>query len=85
MEIVTPIDPDSMPTGPMFEQHYSVPFLSKLWGYSEDTVLRWFKDEPGVLRSKVETYNGRMRTRTEIRIPKSVAVRVYARRAVKAA
>lgn len=85
MDLVTPIKPDSMLAGPMFEQHYSVPFLSKRWGYSEDTVLRWFKDEPGVLQSKTDKYNGRMRTRTEIRIPESVARRVYEKRVVKAA
>ena len=69
--------------GAIFERHLTVQELAKLWGFSDDTIHRWFKDEPGVLRAKADKYNGRVRTRIEIRIPESVARRVYEKRMVK--
>lgn len=67
----------------ILQRHYSPRELAEAWGFSEDTILRWFKDEPGVLRAAADNYNGRKRTRTEIRIPEDVARRVYAKRVVK--
>lgn len=69
---------------PMFEQHYSVTKLSKLWGFSDETIRRWFKDEPGVLRAGAEQPAAGARVSIEIRIPESVARRVYQKRVVKA-
>jgi AraC-like DNA-binding protein len=61
------------------ERHYSVKFLAELWGLSESTVLRMFQDEPGVFRIAKESNNGK-RTRCELRIPQSVAQRIYEER-----
>jgi hypothetical protein len=60
----------------VFEKHYSVKELSELWSLSERTIRRMFIQEPGVLEW------GTSETRTKrcyktIRIPQSVAQRVY--------
>lgn len=61
------------------DPHYSPKFYSELWNVHESTVLRWFRDEPGVLKVGEEAKNGR-RTRCELRIPLSLAMRVYQER-----
>lgn len=58
------------------EPHYSTNFYAELWGVSRSTVERWFEDEPGVLRLSSPGKNGK-KTRIELRIPWSVAQRVY--------
>jgi hypothetical protein len=58
------------------DAHYSPRFYAELWGLSESTVLRWFQDEPGVLHIGEQSKNGK-RTRDELRIPFSLAMRVY--------
>lgn len=63
----------------VIDPHYSSNFYAELWGVSRDTVERWFQDEPGVLRLSKAVKNGK-RTRVEIRIPQSVAMRVYRER-----
>lgn len=60
----------------IFERHFSPRTLAELWGYSEDTILRWAEHEEGVLRCGSEGGRGRKRKRT-IRIPESVARRMY--------
>jgi hypothetical protein len=61
------------------DPHYSPRFYAELWGFSESTILRWFQDVKGVLKSSERSRNGR-RTRVEIRIPYSLAMRVYEER-----
>ena len=61
------------------DPHYSPRFYAELWGTSESTVLRWFRDEAGVLKIGNESKNGK-RSRCEIRIPFSLAMRVYGER-----
>ncbi len=61
------------------EPHYTPQFLAELWGVSPDTVVRWFQDEKGVLKTGNPSRNGK-RTRIELRIPNSVARRVYQER-----
>jgi hypothetical protein len=61
------------------DPHYAARFYAELWGISESTVLRWFQDLTGVLKCSKPSRNGR-RTRVEIRIPFSLAMRVYAER-----
>ncbi|MGH9437934.1 MAG: hypothetical protein ACRD22_08555 [Terriglobia bacterium] len=61
------------------EPHYSVKFFAELWSLSESTVLKMFQDEPGVFRIAKPSKNGR-RTRCELRIPLSIAMRVYGER-----
>jgi hypothetical protein len=60
------------------EQHYRVRELAKLWGYSTTTVREWFTEEPGCL---VEHHPEACHKRGyhSMRIPQSVAERVYAR------
>jgi hypothetical protein len=62
----------------MFERHFSPRTLSELWGFSEDTIQRWFEDAPGVLRHG-ETGNARRGRRRKVflRIPESVAMKIY--------
>ena len=59
----------------MLEPHRSIRFFAEAWGLSEDTIRRWFQDQPGVLKVG-ESKRGR-RSRIELRIPQSVADAVY--------
>jgi hypothetical protein len=63
----------------VIDAHYSPQFYAELWGMSPSTVIRWFQDEPGVLKLSQPAKNGK-RTRVELRIPFSVAMRVYRER-----
>jgi hypothetical protein len=63
----------------IIEQHYSPQFFAELWGMSASTVVRWFQDLDGVLKLSKPSKNGR-RTRVELRIPFSLAMRVYRER-----
>lgn len=58
------------------DPHYSPQFLAELWGTSPSTVVRWFQDLEGVLKLSKPSKNGK-RTRIELRIPFSLAMRVY--------
>lgn len=60
------------------DKHFSPRFFAELWGVSESTIVRWFRDVPGVL--KVSPADGRRRTRSELRIPLALAMRVYQER-----
>ena len=68
-------DPLPIPIDP----HYSPQFLAELWGMSPSSVVRWFQDLEGVLKLSKASTNGR-RTRVELRIPFSLAMRVYRER-----
>jgi hypothetical protein len=70
-------------TPPAFmEKHYLPKFWAKRWGVDATTAVRWFRDEPGVLRVGNPAKNGK-KTRVELRIPLSVAARVYSKRTGK--
>jgi hypothetical protein len=71
-ETVEVMKPEPVPV----DAHYSPQFYSELWGISVSTVLRWFQDLDGVLKLNEPSKNGR-RTRIELRIPLSLAMRVY--------
>jgi hypothetical protein len=62
----------------MYERHYSPADLGELWNLSADTVRRMFENEPGVLVFENPTRSSSRRFRT-LRIPESVAQRVYSR------
>lgn len=67
------------PSAPAFAvRHYSPAELAQLWSLSTDTVRRMFENEPGVLvfENPVRSSSRRFRT---LRIPESVAERVYRR------
>lgn len=63
----------------VFERHFSPRTLAEMWGFSEDTIVRWFEEETGVLKAGADGVRGRRRKIT-MRIPESVAKRVYAER-----
>jgi hypothetical protein len=58
------------------ERHFKPKELSQLWGFSVDTIRKWFEKEPGIL---VEDRPEQMHKRAykSMRIPESVARRVY--------
>jgi len=58
------------------DPHYSPQFYAELWGVSVSTVTRWFQDLAGVLKLSKSTRSGG-RARVELRIPYSLAMRVY--------
>lgn len=60
------------------ERHCSVGELSKLWGFSENTIRRLFRKEPGVIKI-VREQTRQKRGYTTIRIPERVAQRVHRR------
>ena len=62
----------------MQERHYSPSELGGLWNLSADTVRRMFESEPGVLVFENPVRSSSRRSRT-LRIPESVAERVYSR------
>ncbi len=59
-----------------FEKHYRVQELAKLWCFCENTVIKLFDNEPGVIR--LERFAGK-RKYTTLSIPESVALRVHER------
>lgn len=61
----------------MFQPHYTIAELAKMWRLSPSTVLRLFQSEQGVLR--IGNTRSRKRTRISLRIPKDVAERVHRR------
>jgi hypothetical protein len=60
----------------VIDPHYSPQFYAELWGTSPSTVVRWFQDMDGVLKLSKPAKNGR-RSRVELRIPYSLAMREY--------
>ena len=62
----------------ILERHFSVQTLAELWGLSTDAIRELFDNEPGVLTLGART-SGRKRKYITLRIPESVAIRVYRR------
>jgi hypothetical protein len=60
------------------EHHYRVKDLAALWSLSPAAIRRLFHDEPGVLRYG-RPKRGHKRDYASLRIPASVAERVYRR------
>ena len=58
------------------DKHYRVRELAMLWGFSDNTIIKLFTPEPGVIR--LESCAGR-RKYTTLSIPESVALRVHQR------
>lgn len=63
----------------MIDPHYTPGFYAELWGLDVSTVVRWFRDMEGVLKLSKPSRNGK-RSRVELRIPYSLARRVYLER-----
>jgi hypothetical protein len=64
------------------ERFYSPEQIAELWALSPHTIRRVFENEPGVLVIERPHIYGKRRYRT-LRIPESVAQRVYYRLAKK--
>ena len=64
------------PQAVVVDQHFSAQFYAELWGMSPSTVIRWFQDMEGVLKLNKPATQGK-RTRVELRIPFSLAMRKY--------
>jgi hypothetical protein len=63
-----------------WERHFSVAQLATMWAFGRTTIRRWFENEPGVLRQgESRLRRHRKRPYVSLRIPESVAVRVYRR------
>ncbi|MBZ5676976.1 MAG: hypothetical protein LAP61_22255 [Acidobacteriia bacterium] len=60
------------------ERHYSVKEVAQMWAMSPAAIRRLFCNEPGVLRFGKEK-RGHQRDYVTLRIPASVAERVYRR------
>jgi hypothetical protein len=63
-----------------FERHFTPKQLANLWILHESTVRRLFLDEPGVLKYGNSFPRSGRRDYVTLRIPESVARRVYERR-----
>lgn len=69
-----------MATETTFERHFTPRQLAELWLLHESTIRRIFLDEPGVLKYHGTARRIGRRDYITLRIPESVAQRVYARR-----
>jgi hypothetical protein len=58
------------------QKHYRVKELADLWGFSENTIIKLFSNEDGVLR--LESPTGKRKYAT-LSIPETVAIRVHER------
>ena len=63
-----------------FERHYTPKQLAELWLLDESTIRRLFHDEPGVLKFGHAARRDGRRDYITLRIPESVARRVYAKK-----
>jgi predicted transcriptional regulator len=63
---------------PALERHYSVMEIAKIWNLSQQTVTKYFIEEPGVLKHGNAPTRKR-RTYTTLRVPESVVIRVHNR------
>jgi hypothetical protein len=64
------------------EIHYKPREIAEIWGWSVKTVIRTFRDEPGVL--KIERPETRSKRRySQISVPESVLIRAHQRLSVK--
>jgi len=64
----------------VLERHLAPAELAAAWGLDETTVRRMFIDEPGVLKFGRLTAQRGKRSYVTLRIPLSVAERVYRER-----
>ena len=64
------------------ERHYTVGEIAGMWNLAPDTVRRMFEREPGVLVLGETNGDRGKRRYTTLRIPESVAQRVYRRQVV---
>jgi hypothetical protein len=69
------------PRPDFLERHYTLTELARQWQVSRRTLRPWFINEPGVIRYGTgKLTKARQRSYVSLRIPESVARRVYRRR-----
>jgi hypothetical protein len=64
------------------ERHYKPREIAEMWGWSVKTVIRRFRDEPGVLKAERPETRSKRRY-SQITVPESVLLRVHQRLAVR--
>jgi hypothetical protein len=64
----------------VFERHYTPKELAENWKLDESTIRRIFQDEPGVLKIGKSGRRDGKRDYVTLRIPESVATRLYRER-----
>ena len=74
-------EPIAPTPGTPLERYYSPQEIAKMFNLSDETVRREFHDFPGVLKIGQGRLSRKGRPRVTLRIPESVARRVYARKA----
>jgi len=66
------------------ERHYTITELAKAWHMSYNHLREWFRNEEGVIRfGTAKLTKSRKRTNIQLRVPESVARRVYRQRTGK--
>jgi hypothetical protein len=60
-----------------FEPHFTPQELAENWKLDVTSIRRWFIDEPGVLKYGKQSRRDGKRSYLTLRIPASVARRVY--------
>jgi hypothetical protein len=78
--MIGPVKPNPKPNSDPFERHYTPQQLAGLWGFDPSTIRRIFIDEPAVLKEGKQTRRDGKRSYVSLRIPASVARRVYERK-----
>jgi hypothetical protein len=78
--MINPVKLKPEPTSDPFQRHYTPQELAVMWGFDPNTIRRMFIDEPGVLKEGKQTRRDGKRPYVSLRIPASVAKRVYARK-----
>jgi hypothetical protein len=63
-----------------FARHFTATELAEIWKLDETTIRRIFLDEPGVLKIGKSNRRDGKRDYVTLRIPESVALRVYQER-----
>lgn len=67
-------------TPDFLERHFTLGELAKAWHMSRRSIQPWFMEEEGVIKYGAgKLTKGRRRTHISLRIPESVARRVYRR------
>jgi hypothetical protein len=64
----------------VIEQHFTPAELAEIWKIHPSTVIRLFQDEPGVFKIGTPNRRDGKRDKITLRIPASVAERVYRQR-----
>jgi hypothetical protein len=81
MDNITNLVPEVKPP---WDRHYTVEQLATIWGFGRATVRQWVENEPGVLRlGESRIRKGRKNPYVSLRVPESVAMRVYRRHTAK--